>query len=281
MKVDSHQHFWRLARGDYGWLTPALGEIHRDFEETDLAPILERHGIAGTILVQAAPSEAEIDYMLALAARAPFVRGIVGWIDLERQDALKRITALAKNPLLKGVRPMIHDIADARWMLGERLMPALRHVTNVGLRFDALVRPVHLPFLIEFVARNYELPVVIDHAAKPDIARWRPGDAAFAQWRANLGRLAAMGCYCKLSGLATEAAGGWLPDHLRPYVDTLVELFGAGRLMWGSDWPVVGLAGGYDRWREATLELIADFDPATQASILGGAAAEFYGLGED
>lgn len=281
MNIDGHQHFWRIARGDYGWLTPALGPIYRDFEEADLAPILSRHGIDGTILVQAAPSEAEIGYMLEVAGRAPFVKGIVGWIDLERPEALKRISALAKNPLIKGLRPMIHDIADARWMLGERLTPALRHITNVGLRFDALVRPAHLAFLVELVARNSELPVVIDHGAKPDIAMWKPGDGAFADWRGNLARLAAMGCYCKLSGLATEAARQWSLDHLRPYVDTLVELFGAGRLMWGSDWPVVDLAGGYDRWRNAALELIADFDPATQTSILGGAAADFYGLADD
>ena len=281
MRIDSHQHFWRLARGDYGWLTPALKPIYRDFEAGDLAPLLDRHGIAGTILVQAAPSEAEIDYMLDAASRAGFVKGVVGWIDLEQRESLGRITALARNPMFKGVRPMIHDIDDPRWMLDQRLTPALRHITNVGLRFDALVRPVHLPHLVEFVARNYELPVVIDHGAKPDIARWRPGDASFAEWRGNMTRLAGAGCYCKLSGLATEAAEDWSADNLRPYVDTLVELFGAGRLMWGSDWPVVGLAGGYDRWREATLGLIADFDPATQAGILGGAAAEFYGLAED
>lgn len=281
MRIDSHQHFWRLARGDYGWLTPSLAPIYRDFEEGDLAPVLARHDIGGSILVQAAPSEAEIDYMLEVASRADFVKGVVGWVDLERRESLARITALARNPLFKGVRPMIHDIADERWMLNPRLTPALRHITNVGLRFDALVRPVHLPVLIEFVARNYELPVVIDHGAKPDIARWRPGDSAFVAWRGNLARLAGMGCYCKLSGLVTEAAREWSGGDLQPYVDTLVELFGAGRLMWGSDWPVVGLAGGYERWREVTFELIEEFDEATKASILGGAAAEFYGLTDD
>src|SRR5579871_3324633 len=239
--VDCHQHFWRLDRGDYGWLTPELGPIHRDFLPGDLAPLIAAAGVTRTVLVQAAPTEAETHFLLSLAEATPFVAGVVGWVDFETRDAVHRIEALAARPGLIGLRPMIQDIVDDRWMLREGVQPALAAMAAEGLTFDALVLPRHLPVLREFLARHPALDVVIDHAAKPDIASGR-----FDAWARDMRAIAAeTRVTCKLSGLVTEAAAGWTVETLRPYVDLLVEAFGADRLMWGSDWPVLNLNASY------------------------------------
>ncbi len=177
-RIDAHQHFWNPRRGDYGWLTPAVGPIYRDFMPEDLAPTLTRLGIDGTILVQAAPTVAETIYMLDIAANTPFVAGVVGWVDFTAPDAPDMIARLARDPLLVGLRPMIHDIADDDWMLRDDLAPALHAMTAHGLVFDALVRPRHLPRLARFVTRYPNLAVVIDHGAKPDIRNRAQDDRA-------------------------------------------------------------------------------------------------------
>lgn len=143
-RIDAHQHYWRLSRGDYGWLTPALAPIYRNFAPADLAPHLEAFGIARTVLVQAAPTEAETEFLLEIAAATPSVAGVVGWIDMEAEDAPGLVMRLAENRKLVGLRPMIHDIADPRWMLSPRLGPAFTAIIGADLVFDALVRPWHL-----------------------------------------------------------------------------------------------------------------------------------------
>ena len=168
-RIDSHQHFWRLSRGDYGWLTPALKPIYRDFEPADLAPHLAQHDIASTILVQAAPTEAETHHLLALAAPTPFVAGVVGWTDFEAHDAPARIAALAADPLLVGLRPMAQDIPDPDWLAKPTLAPAFAALKEHGLVFDALVKPPQIPALLTLLERETELPVVIDHGGKPDL----------------------------------------------------------------------------------------------------------------
>jgi L-fuconolactonase len=270
--IDSHQHFWRIDRGDYGWLTPQLAPIYRDFGPGDLAPVLARHGIAHTILVQAAPTVEETRYLLALANSTRYVVGVVGWVDFDARDAPDTIARLAADPLLVGLRPMVHDIADDRWVARTELAPVFEAMIAHGLVFDALVRPQHLAALQRVIERHPALPVVVDHAAKPQVGTG-PNDG----WLRNLAEVAASPqTVCKLSGLLTEAAPGCTADMLRPYFETLVALFGTDRLLWGSDWPVVELAGGYDRWRVLTLELLAGLDDAARADILGANAARVY-----
>lgn len=278
MQIDSHQHFWRLDRGDYSWLTPALKPIYRDFGPKDLAPILARHRIGGTVLVQAAASIAETDYMLSLAAETPFVRGVVGWIDFESTTSVADVTRLAAEPLLKGLRPMIQDIPDPDWMLRATIAPAIAAMRHAGLAFDALLLPKHLGPFAKFLALYPDLMVVLDHGAKPPIAAG-PEDPGFASWAKGM-RLIAQDerLHCKISGLPTEAGAGWKPADLDPYLDTLLECFGPKRLMWGSDWPVVDLAGGYDAWRNAALAYLARLSEDERKAILGGTAARFYRL---
>ena len=274
MQVDAHQHFWRLSRGDYGWLTPELAPIHRDFGPADLRPLTRAAGVERTVLVQAAPTEAETGFLLELAEEEPLVAGVVGWVDFEAEDAAHRVAALAARPKLVGLRPMMQDMADDRWMLREELAPALRAMAEEGLTFDALVFPRHLPTLSEFAHRYPGLDIVIDHAAKPDIAA-----GALDDWARDIGAIAGeTRLVCKLSGLITEAGPGWSAEQLRPYVEVLLEAFGADRLMWGSDWPVVNLAGSYASWRTASETLLASCSNDERAAIFGQTASVFYRL---
>jgi len=272
--IDAHQHFWTLARGDYGWLSPEDVVLYRDFAPDDLAPLIEQAGITRTVVVQAAPTLDETRYLLDLAECSSFVAGVVGWVDLEGAEVVETLDSLASHALFCGVRPMIQDIADDDWMLGGALSAGLRALCERSLTFDALVLPRHLPRLLRLLERHPDLRVVIDHAAKPEIAAGR-----FDAWAEDMAQLARQtGASCKLSGLVTEAAKAWRPADLRPYVAHLLECFGAERVMWGSDWPVVELAGGFERWREASLGLLEALGDAESAAILGGNAARFYGL---
>jgi len=280
-QVDAHQHFWHLARGDYGWLTPDFAPIYRDFEPTDLAPLLRSAGVDLTVLVQAAPSVPETEFLLDIAAQTDFVAGVVGWLDMEAADAAETTARLAGNRWLKGLRPMIQDIADDRWMLKAELDPAFTALTAHELVFDALVKPNQLLHLPELVARYPDMTVVIDHGAKPNIANWRVGDRDFERWAALMKTLAqSPHTWCKLSGLVTEAGANWQANDLRPYTETILAAFGPERVIWGSDWPVVTLACDYERWRSCALALLADVDDTGRQAIFGGNAVRCYGLGQ-
>jgi L-fuconolactonase len=276
MRIDAHQHFWRLSRGDYGWLNAAgFPKITRDFLPDDLAPSLKRAAIDKTILVQAAPTEEETVFLLQLAQATPFVAGVVGWVDFDANDAAERIASLAANSALVGLRPMIQDIAETEWMLRPELAPALEAMQRHALRFDALVKPPHLPALAEFLDRYPDLPVVVDHGAKPDIA-----SLELEHWAMLMRHIAKnSNARCKLSGLAFEAGPGWNAQGLKLYVDVLLECFGPSRLMWGSDWPVLNEVGDYESWLAACETLTEHLAPSEREELFGGTAASFYGIG--
>lgn len=274
MRIDAHQHCWQLAARAGSWPPPSLAAIYRDFAPEDLAPLLAEHGITGTVLVQSLPSEADTDWLLALAERAGFIRAVVGWTDLLAPDAPTAIARLASNKKLKGLRPMLQDLDDDQWIADPALAPALNAMVEHGLRLDALVLPRHLPALLQ-CAREYPLlAIVIDHAAKPPIA-----DASFGHWRGQMAQLAALpNVHCKLSGMVTEAKPDWSIDDLRPYVSHVLEVFGAQRVIWGSDWPVVDLAGGYGAWLAASESLLAHLGQQDRNDIFGLNARRFYSL---
>jgi L-fuconolactonase len=271
-RIDAHHHLWRPARGDYGWLTPDLAPIYRDFAMADLDPLLDQCGIDATILVQAAPTEAETAFMLAEAEASPRIAGVIGWIDFDAPDAAARVAAMAENPLIIGLRPMLHDIPDDDWLLRPHLTDPLREMARHRLALDALARPRHLARVTDLALRHPALTIVLDHIGKPEIAARRT-----APWNADILALSALpNVFCKLSGMATEAAAGWTVEDLKPYADHVLSCFGASRVMWGSDWPVVDLAGGYLRWREASLALISALPDTDQELILGGVAERIY-----
>ena len=272
MRIDAHHHVWTLSRGDYGWLTPELAPIYRDFRLSDLTPHLSAAGIEGTILVQAAPTEAETMFLFDIADSAELVRGVVGWTDFDASDGEARIEALAARSLLLGLRPMVQDIADDDWLLGPTLTPRLAAMERGRLVFDALVLPRHLPRLLRVIDRHPHLAFVLDHCAKPELAT-----GELAVWQRDVALLAERpNIVCKLSGLVTEAAPDWRVADLRRAVDHVVKCFGPQRLLWGSDWPVVNLAGGYEKWFAAAQALLADLSPDEKAAIFGGNAARVY-----
>lgn len=266
-RIDAHQHYWRVARGDYGWLTPASGLLYRDYMPPDLAPLLAAHGIGETILVQAAPSVAETRFLLEIARDTPNVAGVVGWVDFATTDAAATIAALAQDRLLVGLRPMVQDIADDDWLLDPRLDAAFAALDTHGLVFDALVLPRHLRQLLVRARRHSHVAFVIDHAAKPFI---RAG--TLEPWRRELADLAALAnTFCKLSGLPTEAAENWTVADIAPYAEHVLATFGPARTLWGSDWPVVEKAGGYARWFEAAQALAG-----AHPGVFGDNAARLY-----
>lgn len=276
-RIDAHQHFWSLARGDYGWLTPALGPIFRDFTPDDLAPLLARHDIQRTILVQAAPTEAETRFLLDIAAKTPLIAGVVGWCDFDAPDVTGRIAALASDPLLVGLRPMVHDIADDNWLARPSLAPAFEAMIAHDLAFDALLKPRHISAALSLLGRHPQLPVVIDHAAKPDLTKPDLVGGDLAGWHAGISALAAHPhCVCKLSGLVTEAAADWTIETLRPVTEHLLASFGPDRLIFGSDWPVVTLRADYARWFETATALLSGCSESEREAIFGGNAARIY-----
>lgn len=274
MRIDAHQHFWTTSRTDYGWLTPELGDIYRDFLPSNLAPLLQETCISGTVLVQAAPTVEETEYLLGLADQNAFIKGVVGWVDLERPDAGETLQRLNAHPKFVGVRPMIQDIADADWMLKDTLTPAFEAIIAEGLVFDALTLPIHLKNLRRLLDKHSEMRVVIDHASKPYIR-----DQVISEWADDMDAIARnTNAYCKFSGIVTEASASWNTDDLRPYTDHLLAAFGPNRLIWGSDWPVCTLASSYQRWWSATEELLAQLKEEEKNSILGLNAVRLYGL---
>jgi L-fuconolactonase len=275
-RVDSHQHFWHVARRDYAWLTEhAWPALYRDFDPPDLAPLLERCGIDHTVLVQGAETESETDFLLTIAAATPFVAGVVGWTDLLATNAPERVARIAARPKLVALRPMLERLEDDEWILSRRLGPGVRAMEELGVRFDALIRPRHLPVLGRFLAAHPDLEVVIDHGAKPDIA-----NGQLDEWAGDMRAIASnTRAFVKLSGLATEAAPGWDAATLRPFVEVLLDAFGPRRIMWGSDWPVLNVAGDYEGWHAVARALTNQLPAEDRDWIFGMAATRFYRLG--
>lgn len=272
MIIDAHQHFWKPDRADYGWLTPELKTLYRDFLPSDLKPLLDSCGVEKTILVQAAPTEAETHFMLGLAKNNDFIAGVVGWTDFEAETVAEATAALAENKFLVGLRPMVQDIADDKWLAQPSLAPAFEAMIANKLAFDALLLPRHIRHLLPVLDRHPELAVVVDHAAKPTLKTgvskdWFDDMAAVAKHEH---------VHCKLSGLATEAREDWTTGDLIPVVDHLLQCFGPDRLIWGSDWPVLTLAGTYERWWKAAQELTSTLTETERAGIFGENAKYFY-----
>jgi L-fuconolactonase len=272
-RIDSHQHFWRLDRGDYTWLTPAFEPVYRDYLPEDLEPQIARAGVSSTIAVQAAATVDETRFLLELAQRHSFIAGVVGWVDFESVAAPATIAELAEDNHLVGLRPMIQDIPETEWMLNPQLAPVFEVMIDHDLVFDALVKPQHLMPLYELIGSHPELRVVVDHGAKPAL---RGGD--LTEWKRDITAIARdTRAVCKLSGLVTEA-GSANPAALAECVDHLLETFGPRRLLWGSDWPVCELVCSYEEWYQASEMLLVRVAPADRELIYSANARETYGI---
>jgi L-fuconolactonase len=236
----------------------------------DLEPHAKACGIDRTVLVQAAPTIAETEYMLGIADVTSIVAKVVGWIDFENRDDIKELTRLAKHPKFSGVRPMIQDLPDLEWMHRKDVQWAFDAIVDLDLTFDALGYPIHLDPFQRLFDTYPKMRTVIDHCMKPVIR-----ESQFDDWAKRMATIAkTTPVFCKLSGIATEAKQGWTVDTLRPYARHVIENFGDDRVMWGSDWPVLELNGTYKAWHDAAQSCVGP--GKANDAIFGGTAAKFY-----
>jgi L-fuconolactonase len=271
--VDAHQHFWDPATADYPWLTDELAPIRKAFGPDDLAPVLEAHGVVGTVAVQARSSLGETCSLLATAAAVPFVLGVVGWVDLTDEDLATVLAELGDD--LVGIRHQVHDEPDVRWLLRPEVQRGLAAVGERGLVYDLLVRAAELPAAQETVRQNPGVAFVVDHLAKPPLR-----DGGTDAWADGLAALATFpNVACKLSGLVTEADwSSWQPHELVDVLRRALAWFGPDRCLFGSDWPVCLLAADYGAVLELVESAVSDLAADERAAVLGGNAMRIYGL---
>lgn len=274
-KIDCHQHFWQLSRGDYHWLTPELSLLYKDYLPSDLSQAITNSKVNETILVQAAETEAETSFLLELAHKTVFVSGVVGWVDMESPTVLSTLAAFSKDPYFKGIRPMLQDIEDENWILQDRFHSIFEFLVANNLSFDALVKDQHLTN-IQHIAKKYPLlKIVINHCAKPNINK-----PPSVYWKIQLNAFKALdNVFIKFSGLLTEASLGEVTlKQLSPYFEHILSVFGANRIMWGSDWPVLKLNGDYNVWVNLTDKLLQQCSLNEQKKIWADNAQGFYNL---
>ncbi|MEI8367142.1 MAG: amidohydrolase family protein [Planctomycetia bacterium] len=279
MRIDAHHHFWSYSAAEYPWIGKGMERLARDHLPKDLALLAAAEGIDGTVAVQARQSLEESRWLLELAAANPLIRGVVGWVDLRSTHVVDQLREFAKRPKFVGVRHVVQDEPDPRFLLGESFLHGIDKLATFGLTYDLLLYPHQLPAAVELVGRFPEQPFVLDHLAKPRI---KPGMKAgeLDPWRQDLKALGAHGnVFCKLSGLVTEADWqGWKRADFTPYLDVALEAFGSKRLMIGSDWPVCTLAAEYADVIGIVRDFLAPLAEAERESILGGNAIRFYSL---
>lgn len=275
MRIDAHIHFWRLARGDNTALDAAMAPIFRDFEPSDLRPQLDACGIDAIVVVQAAETLAESLFTLGLAARSPWIAGVVGWVDLASPSLAEELAALSATGRLAGVRPVRDDNRSIAWLLDGRLAGGLALLGEHRLAVDLLIQsPDEIPLATHLAARHPEVTFVLDHCGKPDIAGGR-----LEPWARDLAALAAHGnVACKLSGLPNCTGRGAALDAIRPYADRVLSVFGSERVLWASDWPPLLLADGYEAWWQCSEALLESLSTAARRAVLGGNAARIYRL---
>ncbi len=277
--IDAHQHIWTLARADYPWMDPGDAVLHRDFLIDEAVSQLDAAGVSGTVLVQSADNAEDSEVMFDAARANARVRGVVAWVPLDDAvEAGRMLDRWSAEPAFCGIRTLIHTRDDATWLASAAVDPALRLLVERGIPLDVIaVNADHLRSAIAIGERHPGLRMVIDHLGHPPI-----GAADDGRWSALMAEAAANPATCaKISGLYMTAGpmDAWTTGDLTPYIDRAVELFGADRLMYGGDWPISELAGGYDRvWRRLS-GLIAAYGTDRAARILSGTAADFYRLG--
>lgn len=276
MKIDAHQHFWKLDTKLYDWPTPGLKPIYRDFLPGDLEMHLKRHNIKQTIVVQAAESIEETEFLLDLADQYEFMGGVVGWIDLSSTEFPNHFKRLLKWPKFVGIRPMLQSMANNHWILKPEVKRNIRLLVENDFPLDLLIYPKHLRHIVELLKEFPSLRAVIDHCAKPNIKeqQWE----SWADWIEEVSKYETL--MCKLSGLVTEADHqSWEIHEFKPYIHHIIQSFGHERIMFGSDWPVCLLAADYDDIVQILHENLPKEMTVEEIELLyGGNAKRFYRL---
>jgi L-fuconolactonase len=275
MRIDTHQHFWRYNRAEYPWIDDSMSALRRDFLPADARREMDRAGVDACIAVQARQSLEETRWLLELADANPFIAGVVGWIDLQADDVAAQLEPFAGHPKLLGVRHIVQDEPDDKFMLRPAFCRGISQLEDIDLTYDILVYPRHLPVAAELVSRFRRQRFVLDHLAKPCV---RSGD--IAEWERGLRQLAEFpNVFCKLSGLVTEADWHrWTPDQLRPYLDVAFDAFGPYRLLTGSDWPVCTVAADYARTFSVIDDYLVSRPESEREAVMGSNAERLWNL---
>ena len=273
-RIDSHQHFWRYNPEQYPWIKPG-SPLHRDWLPKDLEAIQVPLDLDGSIVVQARQSLEESRWLLELAEQDSRIFGVVGWVDLRSETVEEQIAELARHRRFVGVRHVVQDEPDDRFLLQKAFVNGLKRLASFRLRYDLLIFPKQLPAAVELVEQFPGQSFVLDHCAKPHIA-----EGSVQPWSEQVAKLASHpNVYCKVSGIVTEAKwDDWNLEKLRPYLEVIEAAFGRDRLMWGSDWPVALLASDYGRWLQTAKDWTATWSLEERDAFFGGNAARFYGV---
>jgi len=272
--IDAHQHFWKYDPVVHDWINEEMAVIRKDFLPGQLAPLLQQNNISGSVLVQVDQSEKETDLLIQLAKENPFIKGVVGWVDLRAENIRDRLEHYHQNKIVKGLRHILQG-EDPKFMLQPDFLRGIAALQEFGFTYDILIFPKHLLAAIELVKQFPEQAFVIDHLAKPFIKaglidEWKKGMEMIAQFP-NVS--------CKVSGMVTEAdLKNWKREDFIPYLDVAVESFGVNRLMYGSDWPVCLVAASYEKVTGLVRNYFSSFSIAEQELIMGGNAFRFYHL---
>lgn len=273
MRLDAHQHFWKFDPNQFGWITDEMAALQRDFLPADLHPFLRAAGFDGSIAVQARQSLEETRWLLDLSDEFGFIKGVVGWVDLQSPAVIDQLELFSHHSKFRGVRHVVQDEIDDDFMLRPDFLRGIGALQRFQLTYNLLLFPRHLATATSLVHRFPEQPFVLDHLGKPEIR-----SKAISTWAGTVRDLARSGnVWCKLSGMVTEASWGqWRASDFTPYLDVVLDAFGSNRVMVGSDWPVCTLSGGYVQVMEIVARYIEQLSDAQRQAILGGNCACFY-----
>lgn len=272
--IDSHQHFWKYHPVNHSWIDDEMANIRKDFLPADLKTILEQNGVDGCIAVQADQTETETDFLLQLAEENPFIKGVVGWVDLRSENIRERLSHYAKSPLLKGFRHVLQS-EEPDFMLQSDFMRGIAALKEFNFSYDLLLFPRHLKAALTLAQQNPNQRFVIDHIAKPNIK-----EGLITEWEKDIRLIAKQpNVYCKISGMVTEADyNNWSKNDIYPYLDVISDAFGKEKLMFGSDWPVCLVAASYAQMKGIVDDYFSKFTNNEQEKIFYGNAIEFYQL---
>lgn len=277
--IDTHQHFWKYDPVNYSWINDEMQVIRRDFLPGDLALVVNEEKLLGTVAVQADQTEAETDWLLQLAAKNDFIKGVVGWVDLRSSNIEERLQHYQRFSKLKGFRHVLQG-EEPSFMLQERFLNGISKLNEYGFAYDILIFPQHLEAALQLVKQFPQQRFVVDHVAKPTIKDGKIDDPIAIGWKTGMQQLAKhKNVYCKISGMVTEADWkNWTAEQLKPYIDVVVESFGIDRIMYGSDWPVCLVASSYNKWIETVKEYFSAYSADEQEKVFSGNAIKFYQL---
>jgi len=274
-KIDAHQHFWKFDPVRDAWITNEMSAIQKDFMPKDIFPLLQQHEFTGTVVVQSDQSEEENMFQLKNAAQYDFIKGIVGWVDLQAGNIEDRLAYYAQFSKMKGFRHVLQGETDRALMLKPAFKNGISLLNKYHFTYDILIFPDQLKYAAELAKEFPDQLFVIDHIAKPDIKNKK-----ITGWKEDIQNIAAAeNVYCKISGMVTEAnLENWKKDEFNPYIDAVVEAFGTNRIMYGSDWPVCLLAAPYGLVLDIVKEYFSSFSKNEQDNFFGKNACTFYNL---